>query len=223
MSCLEFRRAVLVDPRRLDPELRAHAGRCAACGELLASTLELEDRLAESLQVPFPAGFVDRVLRNAIQQSLGGRRWLAVAASLVLAIALAAALAWPRNDPLARAGIDFVLYEEAQAILDAKPADRAVLERVASGLGVALPGQLGEIRYVGTCPFAGAIAHHVVVKTPLGKATLLLMPERPLASRVVASANGFEAAIVPARGGSVAIVSPSQRALVRVEAILGVS
>jgi hypothetical protein len=212
----------MIDPRRLDAEARAHAEGCAACGELLARSLQLEDRLADALKVPVPPGLADRVLRNATQQPQG-RRWLALAASVVLAVALAAALAWPRNDPLARAGIDFVLYEEAQAILDAKPADRAVLERVATGLGVALPGQLGEIRYVGTCPFAGGTAHHVLVKTPLGKATLLLMPKRPLASRVVASANGFEAAIVPARGGAVAIVSPSARAIARIEALLGSS
>lgn len=220
MSCFEFRRAAMADPLRLDAKARAHTEGCAACREFLARSLEVEERLAQALAVPVPPGMVERVLRNATQRP-GARRWLALAASVVFAIVLVAALAWPRDDPLARAGIDFVLYEEAQAILDAKPADRAVLERVAAGIGVALPGQLGEIRYVGTCPFAGRTAHHVVVKTPLGKATLLLMPERPLASRLVASANGFEAAIMPARAGSVAIVSPSARAIERIEALLG--
>ncbi|MEW6688493.1 MAG: DUF3379 family protein [Pseudomonadota bacterium] len=222
MSCLEFRRAVMVDPRRLDAEARAHAECCASCRELLAHSLGLEDRMAEALKVPVPEGLAERVLgRMTVPRR--GAGWLALAASIVVAIAVAAVIAWPHNDPLARAGIDFVLYEEAQAILDAKPADRAVLQRVATGLGIALPGQIGEIRYVGTCPFAGGTAHHVVVKTPLGKATLLLLPERPLASRLVASANGFEAAIVPARGGAVAIVSPSARAIVRIEALLGSS
>lgn len=220
MSCLEFRRAVMVDPRRLDAEAHAHAERCAPCRDLLAHSLGLEERMAERLKVPMPAGLAERVLSRVAAPGRG-TRWLALAASIVAAIGIAAVIAWPRNDPLARAGIDFVLYEEAQAILDAKPADRAVLQRVATGLGVALPGQLGEIRYVGTCPFAGGTAHHVVVKTALGRATLLLLPERPLASRLVASANGFAAAIVPARGGSVAIVSPSVRAIARIEALLG--
>jgi hypothetical protein len=87
-------------------------------------------------------------------------------------------------------------------------------------MGVSLPEQLGELRYMGTCPFAGATAHHVLVRTPLGKVTLLLIPERPLGSRVVASAHGFEAAVVPAHGGSFALIGDSSRSILRAETLL---
>jgi len=219
MSCLEFRRAVTADPRRLGREAHAHAESCAACREVLSRTLELEARLETELRFPVGAELVTRMLQR-IAPRRSPVRWYALAASLLAAVAVAASVALLRDDPLARAGIDFVLYEEAQAIIDAKPADAAVLRRVATGLGVTLPGQLGEIRYIGTCPFAGATAHHVVVKTPLGKSTLLLLPERSLASRLAASANGLRAAIVPVRGGAVAIVSPSARGIARIEALL---
>ena len=138
----------------------------------------------------------------------------------MIAVAITLVIGWPRNDPLALAGIDFVMFEEAQAIADAKPTDAAVLARVAHHMGVSLPEQLGEVRYVGTCPFAGTTAYHVLVKSPLGKVTLLLVPERPLASRAVASAHGLEAAIVPAVAGSVAIIGGSGRSISRVETLL---
>jgi hypothetical protein len=220
MSCFEFRRAVMVDPRRLDPGARAHADSCPGCREFLARSLEFEDRLADAFRVPVPPGLGERLARAATASSFGVTRWYGLAASIVLAIALVAALAWPRNDPLALAGIDFVVFEESQAIADAKPADPAALRRIALEMGVSLPAQLGEVRYIGTCPFAGTTAHHVLVKSPFGKVTLLLIPERPLASRAVASARGLEAAVVPAVAGSVAIIAGSARGIARAETLL---
>ena len=219
MNCLEFRRIVLADPRRQGAEAGVHAGQCPACREFLARSLEAEARLASVLQIAVPKGLRARLLDRAA----GARRSmrvLALAASVLAAVAIGLALGWTRNDPVALAGIDFVVFEEAQAIADAKPADAKVLARVVREMGVALPAQLGEIRYVGTCPFAGSTAHHVLVKTPLGKVTLLLTPERPLASRAVASARGLEAAIMPVSAGSVAIIAESARSIVRAETLL---
>jgi hypothetical protein len=219
MSCLDFRRAVTVDPRRLDTQARAHALGCIACREFLARSVEFEERLSGALRVPVPQNLLERAV-GAARASSGLARWYALAASVLIAVALAAVLAWPRNDPLALAGIDFVVFEESQAIADAKPADAAALRRVALDMGVALPAQLGELRYIGTCPFAGTTAHHVLLKSPLGKVTLLLIPERPLASRVVASARGLEATVVPAVAGSVAIIAGSARGVARAATLL---
>lgn len=209
----------MLDPRRLDTEALAHAERCDACREFLAYALELETQIERALSTPVPHGLHERVVRNALDVPRISRRH-ALAAGLALAAAGGVALLWKRDDPLALAGIDFVVFEEAQAILDAKPADPARLQRAAMQVGIALPAQLGEVRYVGTCPFAGSTAHHLVVKTAFGKATLLILPDRPLASRLVASARGLEAAITPAAGGSVAIIADSSRSIARIESIL---
>jgi len=218
MNCLEFRRATLADPRRLEAEAASHAEHCAGCKEFLVQSLETESRLAGALRVAVPEGLRARLLdRTAAARR---PRWLALAASLLAAIAIAFALGWPRNDAMALAGIDFVMYEEAQAIADAKPTDLATLYRVAREMGASLPEQLGEMRYTGTCPFAGATAHHVLVKTPLGKVTLLLIPERSFPARAFASAHGLEAAIVPVRAGAIAIIGDSGRSIGRVETLL---
>ncbi len=218
MNCLEFRRSVLADPRRVDARARAHAEQCAGCMEFLGHGLQSEARLGAALRIAVPEGLRARLLdRTAAARR---PRWLALAASLVAAVAVVLALGWPRDDARALAGIDFVVFEEAQAIADAKPADPRVLADVARAMGVSLPEQLGELHYVGTCPFAGATAHHVLVKSPHGKVTLLLVPERPLASRVAAASHGLEAAIVPAANGSVAIIGGSTRSVERTETLL---
>ncbi len=219
MDCLELRRAALVDPRRLETEALAHAESCQGCGSFLADTLVLERRLDSALRVAVPAQLKDRALRRSARAPWLARRY-ALAAGIALVLAAGTATLWRRNDPLALAGIDFVVFEEAQAIIDAKPADPEDLLRAAVRVGIRLPGQLGELRYIGTCPFGGGLAHHVVLKTAYGKATLLIMPGHNLGSRAVAVAHGLEAVVAPAAGGSVAIIADSSRSIARIEEIL---
>jgi hypothetical protein len=219
MNCLDFRRAALADPRRPGAEAAMHAGKCAACREFLARALEFEDNLAAALRIEPPADLPGRLLRRT-RPARTAWRWLALAASLLLAAALGFLLGTPRTDPLALAAIDFVVFDEAHAIAVAKPPEMRVLVDVSRRMRVSLPDQLGEIRYICVYPFAGDGAHHLLVTTPLGKVTLLLMPERALPARTAANARGLRAAIVPAAGGSVAIIGESSRSIRRVETLL---
>lgn len=66
-------------------------------------------------------------------------------------------------------------------------------------------------------PFAGGPAHHLLIKTPLGKVTLLLIPGKQVGARALTSARGPEAAVVPASAGSFAVVGDSPRTVRRVE------
>lgn len=220
MNCLEYRREALADPRRLPDEAQAHAAKCAACAQFRAETLKLDEALTEGLSVPLPQGFEQRIARNAKAQSGDGRRrFLALAASLVLGSGIGAgAYVAQRDDPLARAGIDFVIDQEVGAILSSKPSDLSALQSVARALDVEIP-RVGEVRYIGTCPFQGTIAHHVVIMTPEGKATLLLLPEKPVDGKARASARGLRAVVAPAGAGSVAIIA-GDRGLERLEQIV---
>lgn len=220
MNCLEFRRIALADPRRPGAEAAAHASRCAACQEFLARTLEFEDDLAAALRIEAPRDLPERVL--------GPRAWtrrtwhrLALAASLaVVAVALAFLAGAPRNDPLALKAIDFVVFDEAHSVAVAKPQDMRVLDEVSRRMRVALPGELGDIHYVCVYPFASGGAHHLLIETPLGKVTVLLMPEHLLSARAAAGARGLQAAILPAAAGSIAIIGESSRSIERVETLL---
>jgi hypothetical protein len=219
MDCLEFRRIALADPRRPGRAAAAHAEECRRCREFLFRTLEEEAALAAALRVPVPEGLAARML----YRPSAVRRWLvsaALAASLLVAAGIAFLVSAPSSDPLALASIEFVVYEEAQTIADARPTDWNALARVASEMGVALPQQLGTMRYICVYPLAGKAAHHLLVSTPLGKLTVLLVPEQPLAARTAASAHGLEAALLPAGKGAVAIVGASARSVARAERLL---
>lgn len=217
MNCLDFRREVLVSPNEITPEARLHEAGCAQCADLAIRLRQMDMQIAEAIQVPVPPSLVDRVLPSQAAPDASRRRFLAMAAGLTLAVgAGTVAYVSRRDDPLALAGIRFVVEEEANAILHARPTDRAALLQVARQMDVALPDQLGELRYVGTCPFEGTIAHHVVVTTPQGKATLLLLPEIALEAPGDASARGLRARVIPAHQGCVAIIATSARGIDRI-------
>lgn len=220
MNCLEFRRASLANPARPGAHAHGHAASCPACAEFLSRTRALDAAIGEQLSVPVPEGLEERILARATGRG-ARRRFLAMAASLAgLAFVGGGAYLASRDDADALAGITFVVEEEAHAILAAGPADEAELLRVARSMDLRLPTQLGEIRYIGTCPYRGTIAHHVIVTTPQGKATLLLLPEKPVAQRGRAAARGLRSIVLPAGRGSATVITESAHGLERIESMM---
>jgi hypothetical protein len=222
MNCLEFRREASARPNEISDEARTHELMCGSCGEFAAQLRIMDARVHDAAAVPVPEGLIDRVLDAAWSRpSVNRRRFMALAASALAAAGTGlTAYWWSWDDPLALAGIGFVIDEEANAILNAKPAEPGALARVAESMRVSLPVQLGEMRYIGTCPFEGSLAHHVVVTTPHGKATLLLLPEKPVSGRQSASARGLHARVLPTDRGCVAVIASSGRSADRICAYL---
>ena len=127
---------MLADPRRLSAEASRHEKGCRGCREFLARTQDEEALLARALHVAVPEGLHARILRRTAAAAVQWRwRWLALAATVILGVAVALATEWSGNDELALAGIEFVVFEEAQSITDAGPADWSALVRVAREMG----------------------------------------------------------------------------------------
>lgn len=224
MNCLDFRRQLLADPRRAGPEAANHRAGCPQCAEFAARISLMERQLDAAARVPVPDGLADRILLGHGLKRADRRAWLGMAAGLALAIGVAALLPAPvGSDNPARAAIGHVLDEETEEFSVAKATDAALRTRALERLGIALPGHIGQVRYEGPCPFGGRTAYHIVLDTSYGKATLLLMPENPLASRVITSARGLSAVAVPAQGGSIAVVASSKSAAAGIERLLGLS
>lgn len=144
----------------------------------------------------------------------------ALAAGVALAAAAGTGWLWKRNDPLALAGIEFVMYEEPAALLGTALPDAAAWLRAAAQSGVSPSEQLGELRYFGVSGFRGATAYHAVVKNCYGRVTLLLISGGARASRAGAAAHGLEAVITPIRRGNLVFIAASSRAIACAEANL---
>jgi hypothetical protein len=220
MSCLEIRRRILADPPAARRTATAHLSACAPCCEFAASIERLDAQVAAAVALPAPAHLVDRIVGATLQPMRQRRRFMAAAACLVAASTAAGLLSFEADDPIALAGIDFVVDEEAHAILAAGPVDSASLARAVRTLRIELPPQLGALRYIGTCPFEGSVAHHVIATTPHGKVTLLLLPDRRVAVAGSARSRGLRALVRPAGEGGIAVIAESRRSLERASAMV---
>ena len=202
MNCLDYRRTLLAESRESD-DMKLHRLQCAVCAQSLAEHEDFESELRRGLEVPVPAALEHRLAHGHAARR---RRFLAVAGVSALAAGLGAYAWLGRENPLAMACIQFVMMEEAKAIMmGAMP--RAEAERaLADTLPLARLESIGQIRHVGPCPFNGATAYHVVLAVPQGKVTLLIMPGTSLKSRRQAAHEGMYASVVALRNGSVGII-----------------
>jgi hypothetical protein len=202
MNCLDYRRVLLAGERE-SAEMKAHRLQCGACAQHLREHAAFESDLKRALEVPVSAG-LEEILADRIV--LKRRRFLAAAAVSALALG-AGAYAWlGRDGPLALACIEFVMKEEAKAIMMGAMPRAEAQAALAGSLPLERIERLGRLRHIGPCPFNGAIAYHAVLEVPQGKVTLLVMPGASVRPTQRGERDGLHAAVVALRNASVGII-----------------
>ncbi len=200
MNCLEFRRRVGAEPAADDRELAAHRAGCAACARYQDELLALDALLLRALQVdlpraaPRPAAAPPRL------------RWMALAASLLLAVAVGFGL-WvssPRPS-LAREVMGHVLHEPF-ALQAAGAVDAASIEGILGPTGTRLQPGLGDVTFAANCLFEGRVVPHLVVQMEQGPVTVLLLEHRRVSEPTRLAEQGYAGVVLPAPRGSIAIV-----------------
>ncbi len=221
MNCLDFRRAAGAGPRALPLEAMAHAAVCAACHAVLERQRDLDLRLEDALRIPVPEGLAERVLvaRGATRARM--RPTWAVAAGIVLV----AALAWAVPPLFAGHGLAGEalahVHEEPQSFRIRMSPPAALLATDLAAQGLRLAADLGEVTYATLCPMATGTARHLVISTPEGPVTLLLLPrDGERRARAQRGAPGFTAIALAAPRGSVAIVAATERQALAIERLL---
>lgn len=215
MSCLEFRRQKLADPRRIPADAQAHAASCPACAAFAREVDDSERALDRALMVPVPDGLADRILFDSRSTRRAWRAW-ALAASLLVAVALGFGL-WEgqrKANEYARLAIEHVAMEP-QSLATMRNPDPEAFRAVVEKLGGSVKDLPGKIRYIRLCPFEDGFGWHVVFETPEGLATLFLVPGRKPQKVQTASVDGWSAAVHPMSRGYYAVVTASSNATSR--------
>ena len=235
MTCFEFRRLLLVHPLQLDADQRAHADQCGQCAKAAQEAAALDLRRAQGVMVAPPEALADRIL---LRQKMGSHAryglW-AIAATLVLGVAIAvqfyrtydngqegvtAATAVGMNHP-AVAAISFVLDHEPRLLQENRSGDPAVMHADFRRLGLKMPSEGVTVRYLGKCPVPGGAGDHIVLETPEGHVTLILVPDNPVGSRVLVADRNMTALASPSGKGGYIVVARSPKAIRHIERILG--
>ena len=219
-NCLGFRRLAQADPHHLPPEAQAHAASCAACQEVAVRLRKLDEDLIRTInEVPVPDGLAERILLHTEERSRAPWRQWALAASVVLGLGITLALPWLRADAgLARAALAHV-EEEPDTLTARQQVEQAAVSGALAFVGAKLRGDIGQVTYLGSCPLPGGQGRHLVVTSPHGRYSLILMPKQSN-SRLKAQ-DGMHAAVAkPARHGTYAIVASATPDLAKIEKLI---
>jgi len=207
-TCLEFRRRVGAEPFADDAEIEAHRRECAACA-----------RHQDELRA------MDAVIRRALAVSLPSRsdaaparartrtRFFAIAASLVagVAAALIVLVAAPRA-AIAREVVAHVQHEPG-AMESGTPLPAGAIDEVLGPAGMRLGPDAGTVSFAARCVVDGRVVPHLVVRTPEGPVTVLVLSHRTVARPVRFDEQGYAGVVLPAPRGAIAVVGRDVRDL----------
>ena len=198
MNNMELRRLLLADPRHLVADAESQVRADPVLSALRASLLSTDNALADALgDITPPKGLADRIILRARHRR--DARWgFALAASVLLAASVAFYTTANRPEAIAVAMIDHVIESPEELADDGRisGADaRASLQRI----GVSFRDAGYQIRHISECVVAGRTGRHLVINTPEGLATLLVLPMKAgeLHRERVLSKGNFVAVVMP--------------------------
>jgi hypothetical protein len=227
MSCLAFRRLLLASPRERTPAQQTHLEGCEDCAQLATDLSALDRKIGRAMRLPVPDGLADRILLPRLRM----QRWHygAAAAALAAAIALgltAHGLIDPDETALAAdavgsahpavAAISMVVEREPALLKEGRTGDPLVMEQRLKYLGLELKKSDVSVRYIGQCEIGGAACDHLVLVTPEGHVSVILMAGGNPSTRALVADRRMTALLSPApTAGSYIVVAESPKAVKR--------
>jgi hypothetical protein len=86
------------------------------------------------------------------------------------------------------------------------PLAPAALAGVLDPDGTRLRPDVGDVTFAARCVFDGHVVPHLVVRTPAGPVTVLMLRHRTIAKPLHFAEQGYEGVVLPAPKGSIAVV-----------------
>jgi len=203
MTCLEFRRRVGAEPFAADPDIEGHRSECAACARHQDDLRAMDEVIRRALAVNPPPRAADPA---AAAPGATRRRLFAIAASLVAGAAVGVVLlvSAPRAS-IAREVIGHVAHEPG-AVNATAPLAPAALAEVLDPDGARLRRGAAEVTFAARCEFDGHVVPHLVVQTPEGPVTVLMLRHRTITEPLRIDRDGYQGVVLPAPKGAIAIV-----------------
>ena len=206
MNCLDFRRRVGAEPFAYGGEIAAHRRDCPACARHQDELQAMDGLIARALAVETARIGRAKPAEPYLQPALTNRRLFAIAASLVvgLSVGLVLLVSVPRTS-VAREVMDHILHEPGTTAATA-PLPPAELAGVLDPDGTRLRLDIGDVTFAARCLFDGRVVPHLVVQTPEGPVTVLMLTHRTIRKPVEIDEQGYRGLVLPAPRGSLAIV-----------------
>lgn len=199
MNCEQARLQIGAEPAASPADLEDHLRDCAQCRQFREEMQTLDTNIRRALERP---------PETAASPTMAAtwRPW-ALAASVLLAM-LAVLSVWllRPSDTLAREVVAHV-QDEPESWLAKEHVDARGINDALRGAGVSLDITSDRITYAQSCWFRGHYVPHLVVQTPQGPVTVMILRNQRVSGRRTFHEAGMSGVIVPAPQGSIAVVA----------------
>jgi len=202
----QYRRSMLADPFGTDPEREAHRAQCEDCRAFTERVITFEQRLVSALKVTVPtsAKILPFNTRAAASPSKG-RRWLALAASVAMAFVAAGIWLTPRSS--LAADVVSHMAEEPAAWESHATLSAGQLAPVLKRANMTLNPNAASVSYANSCGFRGQVVPHLVVQSPLGPVTVMVLIHESVSKARQFDEQGYRGTILPIpHHGSIAVL-----------------
>jgi hypothetical protein len=213
MNCGEARFSLAADPSARTAALTGHLESCASCAAYARDMQALDLRLRDAMAISVPAIPLPARPRRLFN------RPLALAASLA-GVAVLAGLLWigvPR--PSLATAVVAHMAEEPNSWETTGAVSGDAVTRVLSRSGIALNPGSPEVTYASSCWFRGHHVPHLVVQTPEGPVTVMVLPHESVDRAVEFQEGGYRGMLVPAERGAIAVLTRDAASVDRLAAI----
>lgn len=220
MDCTAYRRAVLANPHDPDPALQRHLETCAACRGYTERLQSFEGKLERALSLGSgqasrpaaggaPADGPGATVVPLRARRPAARRWLAMAASVLVGLLVAGGL-WlaAPHESLAAAVVAHMAGEpQAWARTDVAVPAPELAFALRNAHMTLKPGAV-LVSYAQSCEFRGHRVPHLVVQTEMGPVTVMVLVHESVAKAKRFDEGGYRGVILPVPGhGSLAVLA----------------
>lgn len=200
MNAQDVRKALLADPGRVSPEMEHAIAQDPDLAKFRQQLLTTDGKLAAAFGevVPSP-GLSDRIILRVRFQRRS--TWMAGVAALCLFAALMFVLPKPDSPPpIATAMLNHVV-ENLDELADNGNVPAATVETSLGRIGVTFHDAGYRIRHLAECVVEGRVGRHLVMSSPDGLVSFLIVPMKDgeLRTRQNLDKGNFQAMLVPAR------------------------
>ena len=223
MNCEEFERRAWAEPNCDEPGFVRHMRECPDCGPVAAELRAFDREIGATLRVDCPEGLAGRIrARQALHYGdarapgllarlrdwlVGHPGWVGGYATAVTVLLVVGLLrVGPEPMPLDRLVSEHVLEEQFTTRVN-MPLPRAEVEAMFAGFGARLVADLDGVTFANGCVMENGVkGAHLVLDTPQGKVTVLVIPHRPADGVQTLRFAGHVGRISPYGKGSIAVV-----------------
>ena len=200
MNCSTARLLIGAAPVGTTAQLEEHLAGCAECTRFRQEMQSLDGDIHRALQSPPQVAARPRRAPALLW------RPLALAASVLLAVTVVGVWLLRPTDTLARELVTHVQAEPG-SWLSHQQINGAGITQALRGAGVGFDVTSDNITYAHSCWFRGHYVPHLVLQTDKGPVTVMLLRHEQVRAPQSFREDGMHGVIVPAEGGSIALLS----------------